>query len=54
MHLGDYTVAVVADPSRPELATTDMALAKLWNRTLTFLVGVVVLLGLTILPLLLS
>ena len=52
VHLGDYTVAVVADPSRPELATTDMALDKLWNRTLTFLVGVVVLLGLTILPLL--
>ena len=44
-------MAVVADPSRPELATTDMALDKLWNRTLTFLVGVVVLLGLTILPL---
>ena len=50
LHLGDYTVEVMADPARPELATTDMALDKLWNRTLTLLVAAVVLLALTILP----
>jgi len=36
-HTGDYTVTVVADPSRPEHMTTDLALAKLWNRTATLL-----------------
>lgn len=52
VHIGDYTAEVMADPGHPELATTDLALDKLWNRTLTFLVAVVVLLGLTCLPLL--
>ena len=52
VHLGDYTVEVMADPARPELATTDMALDKLINRTLTLLVGGLVLLAMTALPLL--
>ncbi len=51
VHIGDYTVAVVADPAHPELPTTDMALDRLWNRTITLLVGVVVLLCLSVLPL---
>ena len=50
-HLGDYTVAVLADPAHPDLPTTDLALNRLWNRTLTFTVGVVLLVPLTLLPL---
>ncbi len=50
MHRGDYTVTVMADPARPELATTDMALEKLWNRTLTLLAAAMLLLVMTILP----
>ena len=51
LHVGDYTVQVVGDPAHPELPTTDMALDRLWNRTITLLAAIVVLLGLTILPL---
>lgn len=34
-HLGDWSVRVMADPQRPELATTDIALDRLWNRVAT-------------------
>ena len=50
VHVGNYTVRVVADPARPELATTDMALDKLMNRTITLVVVLAVLLALTVLP----
>ncbi len=36
---GDYRVGVMADPARPDLVTTDLGLDRLWNRTLTLLVG---------------
>lgn len=36
-HSGNYTTTVVADPSRPEKMTTDLALDKLGNRTATLL-----------------
>lgn len=49
-HIGDYAVTVLADPARPELATTDMALDKLWNRTITLLVGSGLLLMLSVAP----
>lgn len=51
LHLGDYSVTVVADPAHPDLPTTDMALDRLWNRTITLLVGVVVLSAMTVFPL---
>ena len=51
LHLGDYTVAVVADPGRPDLPTTDMALDRLWNRTITLVIGVLLLLAMIVLPL---
>lgn len=35
-HAGDYRVDVLADPARPDVLTTDLALAKRWNRALTF------------------
>ena len=45
---GDYTVNVLADPSRPELVTTDLGLDRLWNRTLTALAaGSLLLIGAT-------
>ncbi len=50
VHFGDYDITVLADPARPELATTDLALDKLWNRTITLLVGGGILLALTIAP----
>jgi hypothetical protein len=50
MHSGDYSVTVLADPEHPELATTDMALEKLWNRTITLLVGGAILLAMTLAP----
>ncbi|MFT8246212.1 hypothetical protein [Roseomonas sp. BN140053] len=50
IHSGDYSVTVLADPARPELATTDMALDKLWNRSITLLVGGGILLALTVAP----
>lgn len=34
-HSGDYSVAVLADPARPTLLTTDLGLDKLINRTIT-------------------
>lgn len=39
-HLGDWSVRVMADPQRPELATTDIALDRMWNRVATALGGV--------------
>lgn len=51
VHVGDYSIRVMADPARPELATTDMALDRLWNRTITLVAVVAVLLALTTLPL---
>ncbi len=51
LHAGDYTVAVVADPAHPDLPTTDMALDRLWNRSLTLVIGVVLLVPMTVLPL---
>ncbi|WP_458096684.1 hypothetical protein [Roseomonas sp. WA12] len=50
LHSGSYSVAVVADPAHPELPTTDMALQKLWNRTITLLIGGGLLLALTVAP----
>ncbi|MCJ2081809.1 hypothetical protein [Methylobacterium sp. J-090] len=38
VHVGDYTIRVLADPARPDLVTTDLALDRLWNRTITLLV----------------
>ena len=37
-HVGDYNIRVMADPARPDLVTTDLALDRLWNRTITLLV----------------
>ncbi|SFU76100.1 hypothetical protein SAMN02799631_02163 [Methylobacterium sp. 174MFSha1.1] len=39
LHAGDYRVGVMADPSRPDLVTTDLGLDRLWNRTITLLAG---------------
>ena len=50
VHVGDYSVRVMADPARPELATTDLALDKLWNRTITLLIVAALLLAFTVLP----
>ena len=50
LHAGSYSVTVLADPAHPELATTDLALEKLWNRTLTLLVGGGILLAMTVAP----
>ncbi|GJE55217.1 MULTISPECIES: hypothetical protein [Methylobacterium] len=38
LHVGDYSIAVMVDPARPELLTTDLGLDRLWNRTITLLV----------------
>ncbi len=38
VHVGDYSIRVMADPARPELVTTDLGLDRLWNRTITLLV----------------
>lgn len=40
-HAGDYKVHVLADPARPTLLTTDLALAKQWNRGLSFVIATV-------------
>ncbi|MFC0410527.1 hypothetical protein [Roseomonas elaeocarpi] len=40
-HLGDYDVVVMGDPSRPDLATTDLGLDNLRSRLLTMLGAVV-------------
>jgi hypothetical protein len=37
-HAGDYHIAVVADPARPELLSTDLGLDKLTNRMITLVV----------------
>lgn len=50
MHSGSYSVTVLADPTHPELPTTDMAIEKLWNRTITLLIGGSILLALTLTP----
>ena len=50
LHFGDYSAEAMADPAHPELITTDLGLDKLWNRTLTFLVGAVLMLGFVTLP----
>ncbi|MCF4129593.1 hypothetical protein [Methylobacterium sp. SyP6R] len=39
LHAGDYRVGVMADPARPDFVTTDLGLDRLWNRTITLLVG---------------
>jgi hypothetical protein len=36
-HFGHYTATVMSDPAQPEKMTTDLALDKLWNRTVTLL-----------------
>jgi hypothetical protein len=38
-HVGDYSAQVVVDPNRPEDMTTDLALEKLTNRVVTWLIG---------------
>jgi hypothetical protein len=50
VHSGDYTITVLADPAHPEWATTDLAIDKLWNRTITLLIGGGILLALTVAP----
>ena len=50
VHVGAYGVRVLADPGRPALATTDMALDKLWNRTVTLAGFAFLLLVFTVLP----
>lgn len=40
LHTGDYQVRVLADPARPALLTTDLALDHLTNRVVTFLLAV--------------
>ena len=50
VHVGDYSVRILADPRRPELTTTDMGLDKLWNRTITLALLLAVLLTFTVLP----
>ena len=50
IHSGNYSAGVMADPAHPELVTTDLALDKLWNRTLTFLAVAALLLGFVTFP----
>ena len=50
LHFGDYSAEAMVDPAHPELITTDLGLDKLWNRTLTFLGGAVLMLGFVTLP----
>ena len=50
LHFGDYSAETMVDPAHPELITTDLGLDKLWNRTLTFLGGAVLMLGFVTLP----
>ena len=50
VHVGERDVRVMADPDRPELATVDMALAGLWNRTITLIAALALLLAGTIVP----
>lgn len=46
--LGNFEAMVVADPRRPELLTTDLALDHFWDRVVTLLVGVGILGALSI------
>ena len=48
--VGSRGVRVLADPTRLALATTDMALERLWNRTVTLTCITLLLLALTVLP----
>lgn len=50
VHFGDYSAEAMIDPAHPELITTDLGLDKLWNRTLTFLGGAVLMGGFVTLP----
>ena len=50
VHVGAYGVRVLADPQCPELATIDMALDRLWNRTVTLAGIAFLLLAFTVLP----
>ncbi len=50
VNVGTYTVQVMADPARPALATTDLALDQLWNRTVTLIMIALALLAFTGLP----
>ncbi|MCI9881405.1 hypothetical protein MTL_15280 [Methylobacterium goesingense] len=38
LQAGEVRLAVLADPARPDLVTTDLGLDRLWNRTVTLLV----------------
>lgn len=46
---GDYSAQVVGDPRRPDWLTTDLALERFWNRTLSLLAECSVLAGLVFL-----
>jgi hypothetical protein len=48
---GSHSATVLADPARPAMLTTDMALDRLWNRTITLVVGSLFMLGLAFAPL---
>ncbi|MBR0655778.1 M48 family metallopeptidase [Plastoroseomonas arctica] len=48
--LGHFSVRLLADPARPEWATTDFGLDRLWNRTITALVIGSILLVMTLAP----
>jgi len=50
VHFGDYSAGAMADPAHPELITTDQALDKLWNRTLTFVGAAVLMFAFVTLP----
>ncbi|MCK8783765.1 hypothetical protein M0638_05135 [Roseomonas sp. NAR14] len=45
VNFGGHAATVLADPTRPELGTTDLALDTLWNRALTLAVIAVALLA---------
>ena len=43
--LGNFTAQVVADPKRPQWLTTDLGLDHIWNRTVTMIVAVCLLIA---------
>lgn len=47
-HTGNYTVAVMADPARPDLLTTDMGLDYYWDRAITLAVFLAIMFGLAV------
>ena len=51
LHFGSYNAEAMADPAHLELITTDLALDRLWNRTLTFLFVAVFMLACVTVPL---